>query len=46
LAWLVAGTAAGAVGGALWSRRVPSWILSAAFGALTLVIAFWTAVTA
>lgn len=43
---LVGGTAIGAVVGALWSRRLPSWLLSGAFGVLTLVIAAWTLVHA
>jgi uncharacterized protein len=43
---LLVGSGLGAMGGALWSRHLPSWLLSALFGALTLVIAVFTAVTA
>jgi uncharacterized protein len=43
---LLIGSGLGAMTGALWSRHLPSWLLSALFGALTLVIAVYTAATA
>lgn len=43
---LMIGAAIGAGGGALWSRKLPSWILSATFGALALVIAVYNTLAA
>lgn len=43
---LVIGAVIGAGGGALWSRKLPSWILSATFGVLALLIAVYNTATA
>lgn len=43
---LMVGAVIGAGGGALWSRRLPSWILSATFGVLALMIAVYNTLTA
>ena len=43
---LVVGAVTGAITGALWSRRLPSWVLSATFGTLTLLVSIYTVATA
>lgn len=43
---LMIGAVLGAGSGALWSRRLPSWVLSATFGVLALLIAIYNTVTA
>jgi uncharacterized protein len=43
---LVGGSAIGTFAGAIWSRHLPSWVLSAAFGVLTIAVSAYTAATA